>query len=132
MGIRKYKPTSPGRRFGSVSDFSDITTTKPEKSLLRPLKKTGFLVGHLLQPRLPKCTKGFETVDPTTVREFRIRLPRSGCGSRDRGPRTYNPSCAYGAPERFACPVTPPENRLSVRIEVGERGFKVEEPAVGS
>ena len=43
----------------------------------------------------------------------------------------YNPSCAYGAPERFACPVTPPENRLPLRIEVGERGFKVEEPAVG-
>jgi uncharacterized protein (DUF1684 family) len=43
----------------------------------------------------------------------------------------YNPSCAYGAPERFACPVTPPENRLPVRIEVGERGFKAEEPAVG-
>ncbi|MBU0756019.1 MAG: 50S ribosomal protein L2 [Planctomycetes bacterium] len=41
MVIRKYKPTSPGRRFGSVSDFSDITTTTPEKSLLRPMKKTG-------------------------------------------------------------------------------------------
>lgn len=36
----------------------------------------------------------------------------------------YNPSCAYGAPERFACPVTPPENRLDVRIEAGERGYK--------
>ena len=37
--------------------------------------------------------------------------------------RAYNPSCAYGAPERFACPVTPPENRLRVRVEAGERGF---------
>jgi hypothetical protein len=36
----------------------------------------------------------------------------------------YNPSCAYGAPERFACPVTPAENRLSVRVEAGERGYK--------
>lgn len=43
----------------------------------------------------------------------------------------YNPSCAYGAPERFACPATPAENRLPVRIEVGERGFKAEQPAVG-
>ncbi|MEE9515225.1 MAG: 50S ribosomal protein L2, partial [Candidatus Brocadiales bacterium] len=39
--MRKYKPTSPGRRFGSVLDFSEITTTKPEKSLLTPLPKTG-------------------------------------------------------------------------------------------
>jgi uncharacterized protein (DUF1684 family) len=35
----------------------------------------------------------------------------------------YNPSCAYGAAERFNCPVTPPENRLPVRIEAGERGY---------
>lgn len=35
----------------------------------------------------------------------------------------YNPSCAYGAAERFNCPVTPPENRLEIRIEAGERGF---------
>jgi large subunit ribosomal protein L2 len=41
MGIRKYKPTSPGRRHGSVLDFSEITHVGPEKSLLRPLKKTG-------------------------------------------------------------------------------------------
>ena len=39
--------------------------------------------------------------------------------------RSYNPSCAYGAPERFACPVTPAENRLRVRVEAGERGFKL-------
>lgn len=41
MGIRRYKPTTSGRRFGSVSDFAEITTTTPEKSLLLPLKKTG-------------------------------------------------------------------------------------------
>lgn len=41
MGIKKYKPTSPGRRHGSVLDYTEITTTKPEKGLLRPLKKTG-------------------------------------------------------------------------------------------
>ena len=37
MAIKKYKPTSPGRRFMSVSTFEEITTDKPEKSLLRPL-----------------------------------------------------------------------------------------------
>lgn len=41
MAIRKRKPTSAGRRFQSVSDFSEITKEKPEKSLLRPAKSTG-------------------------------------------------------------------------------------------
>ena len=41
MPITKYKPTSPGRRHGSVLDYSEITRSKPEKSLLRPLPKTG-------------------------------------------------------------------------------------------
>ena len=41
MGIRKFKPTSPGRRFQSSSDFSEITASKPEKSLTKALKKTG-------------------------------------------------------------------------------------------
>jgi len=41
MGIRKYKPTSPGRRHGSVLDYTEITCTTPEKSLLRPLKRKG-------------------------------------------------------------------------------------------
>lgn len=43
MGIRNYKPTSPGRRNASVSDFSELTdkNKKPEKSLTEPLRKTG-------------------------------------------------------------------------------------------
>jgi large subunit ribosomal protein L2 len=44
MGVKKYKPTSPGRRAGSVSDFADCTyprENRPEKSLLTPLPKTG-------------------------------------------------------------------------------------------
>jgi len=42
MGIRKYKPTSPGRRDASVSDFADLTPgAQPEKSLLKPLRKKG-------------------------------------------------------------------------------------------
>ena len=39
MAIRKYNPTSPARRFMSVSTFEEITTNKPERSLLEPLKK---------------------------------------------------------------------------------------------
>jgi large subunit ribosomal protein L2 len=41
MALRKYKPTSPGRRFRSVSAFEELTKTDPEKSLLEPLKKSG-------------------------------------------------------------------------------------------
>src|SRR6478609_5102936 len=39
MAVRRYKPTSPGRRFMSVSDFSEITKTEPEKTLLAPLPR---------------------------------------------------------------------------------------------
>ena len=41
MALKKYKPTSPGRRFMSVSSFEEITKTEPEKSLTAPIKKTG-------------------------------------------------------------------------------------------
>jgi len=42
MGIRKYKPTTPGRRGATVSDFAELTPgAKPEKGLLRPKVKTG-------------------------------------------------------------------------------------------
>jgi large subunit ribosomal protein L2 len=41
MPLRKRKPTSPGRRFQTVSDFSEITTDKPEKSLLSSRSNTG-------------------------------------------------------------------------------------------
>lgn len=41
MAIRKRKPTSPGRRFQTSSDFSDVTTDRPEKSLLAPQHSTG-------------------------------------------------------------------------------------------
>jgi large subunit ribosomal protein L2 len=41
MAIRKYKPTSAGRRFRSVSTFDEITKGEPEKSLVEPLKKKG-------------------------------------------------------------------------------------------
>jgi large subunit ribosomal protein L2 len=41
VGIRKYKPTTPGRRGASGSDFSEITRSEPEKSLVRPLHGKG-------------------------------------------------------------------------------------------
>ncbi len=41
MGIRARKPTSPGRRFQTVSDFADLTSAKPERSLLAKKHSTG-------------------------------------------------------------------------------------------
>jgi large subunit ribosomal protein L2 len=41
MALKKYKPTSPGRRFMSVSTFEEVTKTEPERSLTEPLKKRG-------------------------------------------------------------------------------------------
>jgi large subunit ribosomal protein L2 len=46
MGIRKYKPTTSGRRGASVSDFAEITRDHPEKSLTRPLHSTGGRNAH--------------------------------------------------------------------------------------
>lgn len=39
MGIKKFKPTTPGRRFGSVSSFEEITKTRPERPLLEPVPR---------------------------------------------------------------------------------------------
>ena len=41
MATKNYKPTSPALRQRRVSDFAEITTTEPEKSLLRDLKSSG-------------------------------------------------------------------------------------------
>lgn len=41
MGVRKLKPVSPGQRYRVAPSFDEITTDKPEKSLLTPIKKSG-------------------------------------------------------------------------------------------
>ena len=46
MGIRQFKPVTKGTRFRSISDFSEITRSTPEKSLVEPLKKSGGRDNH--------------------------------------------------------------------------------------
>src|SRR5256714_9675579 len=46
MPLRKRKPTSAGRRFQTVSDFSEVTRDRPEKSLLAPKHSTGGRNAH--------------------------------------------------------------------------------------
>src|SRR3954469_21631696 len=41
MAIRKFRPITPGQRFKVISDFEEITSSVPEKSLLGPVKKSG-------------------------------------------------------------------------------------------
>jgi large subunit ribosomal protein L2 len=55
MPIRVYKPTSPGRRGMSVTSFEDITRAKPERSLLRPLRKRA---GRNVQGRITVRHRG--------------------------------------------------------------------------
>jgi large subunit ribosomal protein L2 len=46
MGLKSYKPTSPGRRLMTVADFTEITKSKPEKKLTRPIQRTGGRNSH--------------------------------------------------------------------------------------
>jgi large subunit ribosomal protein L2 len=46
MGIRQFKPVTKGTRFRSISDFTEITRSTPEKSLVEPLKKSGGRDNH--------------------------------------------------------------------------------------
>ena len=55
MGIKKYKPTTASMRWTRLSDFSEITKRKPEKSLLKPIKKTG---GRNAQGRITTHHRG--------------------------------------------------------------------------
>ena len=55
MAVKKFKPTSPGRRFAAVAAFDELTASEPEKSLLRPLKKSG---GRNAQGRITTRHRG--------------------------------------------------------------------------
>ena len=55
MAVKKRKPTSPGRRFQTVSDFAEITTDRPEKTLVSKKGKTG---GRNTQGRVTSRHRG--------------------------------------------------------------------------
>ena len=88
MPIRQFKPVTKGTRFRSVSDFADITTTTPEKSLLEPIKKSGGRDnhGHISMRRIGGGHKRkYRIIDfkrnrlgqPATVREIEYDPNRS-------------------------------------------------------
>ena len=55
MSVRKLKPITPGQRFRIVNEYSEVTTSKPERSLLKPMKKSG---GRNNQCRMTMRYKG--------------------------------------------------------------------------
>jgi large subunit ribosomal protein L2 len=88
MPIRQFKPVTKSSRFRSVSDFSEITTRTPEKSLLEPIKKSGGRDnhGHISMRRIGGGHKRkYRIIDfkrnrlgePCTVREIEYDPNRS-------------------------------------------------------
>lgn len=148
----EYWPPDPSWRLAGPIEINDklerftiVTTTgKP-----RPCEKYGRVRvergggAHTLQvyrlldiPAAPGRDSFFlPFLDETSGREtyeagryVDIEGPKGGPYVVDFN-RAYNPLCAYGAAERFACPVTPAENRLPFRVEAGERGYRKVPPA---
>ncbi len=70
MPIKSYKPTSPGRRGASTYTFEEITKSRPEKSLTRPLKKTA---GRNYQGRVTVRHRGGGAKQKYRVIEFKRR-----------------------------------------------------------
>lgn len=68
MSVKRYKPTSPGRRFASVSDFSEITKKEPEKTLLAPIN---YKAGRNNKGRITTRHKGGRVKRKYRVVDFR-------------------------------------------------------------
>ena len=84
VGIKQYKPTSPGRRFQTVSDFAEITTSKPEKSLLAPKPKKA---GRNCYGRITTRHQGGGNKQPLPHHRLQAqqgRRARQGCHHRVR------------------------------------------------
>ncbi len=135
-----YRFRGPIHRYDHPSRFTILSTTGKE----RPCEKYGW-ISFDLRGRL--CTlqvyRLLDVKDVAGVAALFLPFTDATTGKQtypagryvdlegpDAGPyvldfnRAYNPLCAYGAPERFRCPVTPAENHLAVRVEAGERGYK--------
>src|SRR5918997_5627370 len=72
MAIKRYKPTSPGRRGMSVSTFEEITKLEPEKSLLEPLRRAG---GRNNQGRITSRHRGGGSYHHYRIIDFKRNKP---------------------------------------------------------
>ena len=84
MGIKQYKPTSAGRRYMSVSDFSEVTKNETPENLLTPFIRVHLnyvipMLGKLITGEaeaytyLPDTTKGFLSAE-----ELAVQMKRAG------------------------------------------------------
>ena len=78
MPIRKPKPTSPGRRFVTYSDYAEITKKEPEKRLTEGLKKSGGRNAQRAQDRAPPRRRGQAPVPQDRLQAHEGRDPRQG------------------------------------------------------
>ncbi len=135
-----YRFAGTIRRFATRERFDILTTageTRPcerfgEVAFVREGRRCRLTVYRLLDQDPESAGAGLflPFTDGTTGEETYPAGRYVNLDGPDGGPYVldfnfaYNPSCAYGAPERFRCPVTPKENRLQVRVAAGEKGFK--------
>ena len=97
MTVRKYKPTTPGRRGASVADFVEVTKKTPEKSLLAPTPRKG---GRNVHGRMTTRHQGGGHKQRYRVIDF--RREKDGVPAKVRGSST-TPT----APPASPCSTTP-------------------------
>src|SRR5215469_14221590 len=108
MGIRRYKPTTPGRRGASGADFAEITRGEPEKSLVRPLSSRG---GRNVHGRITARHQGGGHKRSYRVIDFR-RNDKDGVPAKvahieydpNRTARIARPHYADGEKRYIVCP----------------------------
>ena len=100
MAIRKYKPTTPGRRGSSVADFAEITRTTPEKSLVEPLPKKG---GRNNQGRITTRHQGGGHKRAYRIIDFK-RYDKDGVGKRKNTKRAVVSVVAGQSIDIFSSP----------------------------
>ena len=123
MALRKRKPTSPGRRFQTVSDFSEITKTTPEKSLLAPKHKHRRPQQLRPQDRPPQGRRPQAAVPHHRLQAHQGR--RAGQGRRDRvRPEPQLPHPAAALPRRREALHPRPDGREGRRPAAERPGLR--------
>jgi ribosomal protein L2 len=92
MPVRRFKPTSPGRRFMTVSDFREVTKTTPEKALTEKLTKKG---GRNNNGRITTRHQG-----GGHKRRYRVVDFKRVCASARSSSRAPGPTSSRGTPCR--------------------------------
>ena len=130
MPLKKYKPTSPGRRFMTTSGFEEITKSEPEKSLLEPLSKKG---GRNNRGRITTRHKGgghkrrFRTID---FKRTKDGVPAKVAAIEYDPNRSARIALLHYADGAKAYILAPSRLRVGATVESGpERGHQARERA---